>query len=129
MEISMDARMFARAILIGALAFALVSIAVAEQGFRKLTGQQIRAKFAGMELTDEVHWYDFYDRNGTLLSSSMGKKRVGKWWIEKDQLCIDVDGETMVRCYEVRASGNKVELRAEGAYPLDAVLRMPIGQR
>jgi hypothetical protein len=119
----------ARTILAGALALALLSTAAAQQGFRKLTGQQIRAKFAGMELTDEVHWYDFYDRSGTLLSSSMGKKRVGKWWIEKDQLCIDVDGETMVRCYEVRASGNKVELRAEGAYPLDAVLRMPIGRR
>jgi hypothetical protein len=118
--------MLARTILAGVLALALVSTATAEQKFRKLTGQQIRAKFAGMELTDEVHWYDFYEKNGTLLSSSMGKKRVGKWWIEKDQLCIDVDGETMVRCYEVLALGNKVELRAEGAYPLDAVLRVPI---
>jgi hypothetical protein len=125
----MGERMLAKPILAGVLALALVSMATAEQKFRKLTGQQIRAKFSDMELTDEVHWYDFYSKNGTLLSSSMGKKRVGKWWIDKDQLCIDVDGETMIRCYEVRASGNKVELRAEGAYPLDAVLRMPIDRR
>jgi hypothetical protein len=125
----MGERMLAKAILAGVLALALVSMATAEQKFRKLTGQQIRAKFSDMELTDEVHWYDFYSKNGTLLSSSMGKKRVGKWWIDKGQLCIDVDGETMVRCYEVRASGNKVELRAEGAYPLDAVLRTPIDRR
>src|SRR5260370_4308391 len=122
-------RMLARTIVAGAAVLMLASSAAAQQKFQKLTGQQIRAKFSGMELTDEVHRYDFYDRNGTLLSSSMGKKRVGKWWIEKDQLCIDVDGETMVRCYEVRVSGNKVELRAEGAYPLDAVLRTPIRRR
>ena len=125
----MGERMLAKPILAGVLALALVSMATAEQKFRKLTGQQIRAKFSDMELTDEVHWYDFYSKNGTLLSSSMGKKRVGKWWIDKDQLCIDVDGETMIRCYEVRASGNKVELRAEGTYPLDAVLRTPIDRR
>jgi hypothetical protein len=125
----MTHRTLARTMFVGTLALMVASTSAAEQKFRKLTGQQIRAKFAGMELTDEVHWYDFYDRNGTLLSSSMGKKRVGKWWIAKDQLCIDVDGETMVRCYEVRASGNKVELRAEGAYPLDAVLRAPIDRR
>ena len=82
-----------------------------------------------MELTDEVHWYDFYDRNGTILSSSMGRKRQGKWWIEKDQLCIDVDKESAVRCYDVLASGNNVQLRGEGFIPLDAVLRVPLNRR
>ena len=103
--------------------------AIAEEKFRKLKGAQIRAKFGGMELTDEVHWYDFYDRNGTILSSSMGRKRQGKWWIEKDQLCIDVDKESSVRCYDVLASGNNVQLRGEGFIPLDAVLRAPINRR
>jgi hypothetical protein len=28
---------------------------------------QIQSAFAGMELTDEVHWREVYDRNGTLL--------------------------------------------------------------
>jgi hypothetical protein len=120
--------MLARTIFVGTLALVVASIAAAEPKFQKLNGQQIRAKFAGMELTDEVHWYDFYDGNGTLLSSSMGRKRTGKWWIEKDQLCID-DQDSAVKCYEVRLSGNKVELRGEGLLPLDAVLRSPINRR
>ena len=115
-----------------AMAAAVVEFAstgTAEQRFQKLTGQQIRAKFAGMELTDEVHWYDFYDKNGTVLSSSMGRKRQGKWWVEKDQLCADVDKESSVRCYDVLLSGNKVQLRGDGVLPLDAVLRSPINRR
>ena len=54
----------------------------------------------------------------------MGRKRNGKWWVEKDQLCID-DSEDPVKCYEVRVSGNRVQLRGEYLFPLDAVLRSP----
>jgi hypothetical protein len=39
-----------------------------EQKFQRLTAGQIRAKFAGMELTDEVHWRELYARNGTVAS-------------------------------------------------------------
>ena len=101
----------------------------AEEKFRKLKGAQVRAKFSGMELTDEVHWYDFYDRNGTVVSSSMGRKRQGKWWVDNDRLCTDVDEEASVRCYDVLASGNNVQLRGEGVLPLDAALRMPIDRK
>ena len=97
---------------------------------RRLTGEYDVDEFGfDMELTDEVHWYDFYDRNGTVLSSSMGKKRQGKWWIDKDQLCVDVDKEAAVRCYDVLVSGNNVQLRGDGFLPLDAVLRSPINRR
>ena len=34
--------------------------------------QGIRAKFSGMQLTDEVHWREVYERDGTLRSYSMG---------------------------------------------------------
>ena len=44
----------------------------------KLTGGQIRAKLGGMELTDNVHWRDLYQRNGTVMSTSMGRKRAGE---------------------------------------------------
>src|SRR5262249_58790448 len=46
--------------------------AAAEEKFQKLRGGQIRAKLAGMELTDNVHWRDLYQRNGTVMSTSMG---------------------------------------------------------
>ena len=115
--------------LIGILVVSLAWSASAEEKFQKLKGAQIRAKFSGMELTDQVHWYDFYDRNGTVVSSSMGRKRQGKWWVDKDQLCTDVDKESSVRCYDVLVSGNNVQLRGDGGLPLDAVLRTPINSR
>jgi hypothetical protein len=51
--------------------------AAAQPKFQKLTGAQIHATFGGMELSDEVHWYDLFEKNGTLQSSSMGHKRTG----------------------------------------------------
>jgi hypothetical protein len=111
---------------LGATTFALGL--AAEEKFQKLTGAQIRAKFAGMELTDQVHWSDLYERNGTVLSSSMGRKRTGKWRVEKDQLCVEFENE-LEQCYEVRLSGKKIELRGEGLLPSDGVLEQPAGRK
>jgi hypothetical protein len=48
--------------------------AVAGENSQKLSGSQIRAKFSGMQLTDEVHWRYVYDHDGSLRSYSMGTK-------------------------------------------------------
>jgi hypothetical protein len=55
--------------------FAFQPPAAAEQKFQKLTGAQIQAKFPGMELTDEAHWGELFERNGTLTITSMGQER------------------------------------------------------
>jgi hypothetical protein len=102
--------------------------APAEEKFQKLSGAQIRAKIAGMELTDEVHWREFYERSGIVTSSSMGRKRTGKWRVEKDQLCIELDKDPPTKCYEMWMSGKKVELRREGLLPLQGVLEQPLAQ-
>jgi len=101
--------------------------AMAEEKFQKLTGVQIRAKIAGMEVSDEVHWREFYDRSGKVTSSSMGRKRTGKWRIEKDQLCVEFEKE-MPNCYEVLASGKKVKMQREGILPLEGVVEPPSGR-
>jgi hypothetical protein len=103
--------------------------AAAEPGLQKLTGAQIRAKIAGMELSDDVHWRELYERNGALTSSSMGRKRTGKWRVEKDQLCVEFDKEPPAKCYEVWLSGKKVELRREGILPLQGVIEPPSGRK
>ncbi len=103
--------------------------ASAEDKFQKLAGAQIRAKFAGMELTDDVHWRDFYERGGSVSSLSMGRKRTGKWRIEKDELCVEFDKDPPAKCYEVWVSGKKVELRREGLLPLQGVLEPPTGRK
>jgi len=100
--------------------------AQAEQKFRRLTGAQIQAKFGGMELTDEAHWGQVFERNGTLTITSMGHKSIGKWRVQRDQLCLDTGQEPGGGCYEVWASGKNVELRNQtSSLPLEGVLQKP----
>jgi hypothetical protein len=100
---------------------------IAQDRFKKLSGPEIRAKFTGMEFTDEVHWGEVYGANGKLTSQEMGKKRVGSWRIEKDQLCTDYGKEVGSSCYEVWMSGKNVQLRIQDspALPLEGVLERP----
>jgi len=66
---------------------------------------------------------DVYERSGTLTSYSMGSKKIGKWRVQKDQLCLDLK-EAVAGCYEVWGSGKDVELRPEGSNSgLDGVHR------
>jgi hypothetical protein len=110
--------------------FAFQPPAAAEQKFQKLTGAQIQAKFPGMELTDEAHWGEIFERNGTLTITSMGHKSGGKWRIQKDQLCLDTGNEPGGGCYEVWLSGRNVELRNQtSSTPLEAVLQKPAPAR
>jgi hypothetical protein len=121
-----------RELRIGGLALlavaALGSTAVTEEKFHKLTGGYIRARFGGMELTDNVHWRDLYQRNGTVMSTSMGRKRAGRWRVEQDQLCIELEGEPIPTCYDVWISGKEVELRSEGLLPLRGTLEPASGR-
>jgi hypothetical protein len=79
----------------------------------KLSGAQIRARLAGMQLTDEVHYRFVYERDGTLRSYSMGVKKVGKWTVEKDDLCLYL-GESDDGCYQVTLAGERVEMTPTG---------------
>jgi len=108
---------------------ALASGAAAEEKLQKLSAGQIRAKMAGIELTDGVHWRELYGRGGTVTSDSMGRKRTGKWRVEKDQLCIEFDKDPPAKCYEVWMSGKTVELRREGLMPLQGVIEQPSGRK
>jgi hypothetical protein len=97
------------AVAVGSVSFE-ISPAVAESA-KKLSGAQIHAKFAGMQLTDEVHFRDVYERDGTLRSYSMGTKKVGKWAVEKDELC-QYFKEPDDGCYEVSLLGSRIEIEA-----------------
>lgn len=102
---------------------------MAEEKLQKLNGVQIRAKFAGMEFTDEVHLRDSYERSGKLTSNSMGRKRTGQWRVENDRFCVEYDKDPPAKCYDVWAAGKKVELRGEGLLPLQGVIEQPKGGR
>ena len=80
---------------------------------RKLSGAQIKAKLVGMQLTDEVHYRFVFDRDGALRSYSMGAKKVGRWSIEKDELCLRL-GENDDGCYTVTLRGERFEMVPSG---------------
>jgi hypothetical protein len=96
---------------------------VAAESLRKLPGAQVRAKFAGMQLTDEVHYRLVYERDGTLRSVAMGVKKRGKWIVDKDQLCLYLQ-EPADGCYDVTLSGKTFTLTPAGlGSPLDGILQ------
>src|SRR6266576_5505332 len=99
--------------------------AAAAENAQKLSAGQIRAKFAGMQLTDEVHWRYVYDRDGTLKSYSMGTKKIGTWTIEKDELCLYLQ-ERDDGCFQVSLSGKRLEMKPSGlGLTLEGVLQTP----
>src|SRR5258705_4745613 len=114
--------------IVAAATVASISVeigAFAAENFQKLSGTQIRAKFAGMQLTDEVHWRYVYDRDGRLRSYSMGTKKIGKWAVEKDELCLYLR-EPDDGCYEVSLSGRSIEMKPSGlGLTLEGVLQTP----
>jgi hypothetical protein len=110
----MNAKTVARFAVVGCALLA-ASTVLATETFRKLSGSQIHARLAGMEVTDEVHWRDYYLRDGSFKSRSMGLTRVGKWRVKDGELCLDLGDKTDSGCYEVWRSGTKVELRPTGS--------------
>jgi hypothetical protein len=114
--------------MLGAIAFE--RNAAAEQKFPKAHWCANSSKIPRMELTDEAHWGEVFERNGTLTITSMGHKSVGKWRTQKDQLCLDTGKEPGGGCYEVWVSGKNVELRNQASsVPLEAVLQRPTAGR
>lgn len=107
--------------LAGSWSFGMNAVA---GGFQKLSGNQIRAKFVGMQLTDQSHWGEVYWPDGTLTSEEMRRKRVGRWRVEKDRLCTDYGKDGGDNCYEVWVSGRTVQIRMPGSedFPLEGVL-------
>jgi hypothetical protein len=119
-----------RTVITALAAVALTTETHAEQKFQKLTGAQIEARLMGMELTDEAHWDETFGRNGALTITSMGHKSMGKWRVQKDQLCLETGDAPGGGCYEVWISGKNVELRSQdSSQPLEGVLQKPRGTR
>jgi hypothetical protein len=116
-------------VLTAALGFvALWTNGNAAEKFQKLSGPQIRVKFSGMEMTDNVHFADVFGANGNLKTYSMGHKKDGKWRVDKDELCVD-RGKDDGGCYQVWISGKNVEFRREGLQATsEGILQRPVAR-
>jgi hypothetical protein len=73
------------------------------EGFRMLTGSQIRAAFAGRTFADDVHFSFLYTAAGKIEGTAMGAKVSRRWRAQKDELCeTDSFGEN---CYSIWRKG------------------------
>jgi hypothetical protein len=54
----------------------------AEENFEVLKAKQIRARVVGKDISDGVHWWEYYRKAGTLISVDMGTQRTGIWKIK-----------------------------------------------
>ena len=90
-----------------------VSWGFAADNFRKLKDAEIKARLAGMEITDGVHWAEQYMRDGSYKAFHLGKPSKGKWFVRDGELCLDA-GKGEPDCREVWISGNKIEFRGTG---------------
>jgi len=53
----------------------------------------------------------------------MGRTRVGRWSIQKDELCLDLGDGPDSGCFEVWLSGGNVDMRPTGlGLPLQGVI-------
>ena len=84
------------------------------EGFKKLSGAQIRQAFVGKKFSDGIHFSYEYQANGAVQGTGMGKKTTSTWKVAKDQLCVTDPsfGET---CYQVWRKGAAVRLSVEGS--------------
>lgn len=105
-----------RAMLAAGLAMAACGGAAAQPGpveFRRLGEADIRARIIGRDITDDFHWTEYYRPNGVLEIDGMGRRRTGRWKIERGMLCIlrpEVAAD--FECFQVWVRGDEVNLRA-----------------
>src|ERR1700730_12325315 len=83
----------------------------AEENFEVLKSKQIRARVVGKDISDGVHWWEYYRKDGTLISVDMGTQRTGIWKIQGDKLCKSNEKTKPLICYEVWMSGDNISLR------------------
>jgi hypothetical protein len=109
-----------RKCLIAALVCGIGGLTVLDAGFaaseklQRLSGPQIRARLAGRELTDEVHWRTVYERDGALRNYALGSKRLGKWSIQGDDLCEEDLLEPDGGCFELALSVTRIVMTPTG---------------
>jgi hypothetical protein len=100
-----------RLLIVAALTIAIAAPARAEEKFAPLKAQQIRAQVVGKDITDGVHWSEYYRKDGALVSVDMGTQRTGSWKIQGDKLCKSDGKNKELTCYEVWMSGDNISLR------------------
>jgi hypothetical protein len=100
------------------------SFALAADKFKRLSSTEIRARIVGKVVTDESHWSDRFEPDGTLRAIDLGVLEPGTWKLNGNEMCVVRKAKKPVtECFEIWASGDEVEYRRDGITLASGVLR------
>ncbi len=101
------------ALLAAVLAALSLSAAAAQETSERLSGEQIRSRVIGRDITDEIHWWRYLRADGALVSIDLGREQVGRWRVEDDLLCMSEESAAETECFQVWVRDDKVTLRLD----------------
>lgn len=98
--------------------------AAASESFKRLTSNEIRQRFAGHTIGDDVHWSYYFGPDGSVEAVDLGQARQGSWKLAGGELCLAFKerGKMLTECYEVWLAGNKVRYRRDGITVIEGLL-------
>jgi len=106
-------------------AFALVaSPGIAADTFRRLSAEEIRTRIVGRVITDQSHWSDRFNPDGTLKAVDLGVVKPGTWKLAGNEMCVVRKARLPVtECFEIWIRNDEIEYRRDGIVLTAGVLR------
>ena len=96
----------------------------AAEAFKRLTASEIKARIIGSVVTDDSHWSDRYESNGTLYAMELGQRKLGTWKLQGDEMCVTRKARKPVEeCFEIWQSRQQIEYRGDGVTLTSGILR------
>jgi hypothetical protein len=96
----------------------------ASEAFKRLTASEIQARIIGRVVTDESHWSDRFESNGTLNAMELGWRKLGSWKFQGNEMCVTRKARKPVEeCFEIWQSQDQIEYRRDGITLTWGVLR------
>lgn len=100
-------------LLVAAFALFSVSTTAAQEGYERLSGEEIRSEITGRDITDDFHWWKYFREDGAIVAIDLGRETVGRWFIESDRLCMAEDTAAKTDCLQVWVRRDEVLLRLD----------------
>ena len=92
--------------------------------FKRLTTSEIRGRIVGKVVTDQSHWSDRFNRDGTLTAVDLGILKPGSWKLAGNEMCVVRKGKvSSSECFEIWMQSNQVQYRRDGITFAEGVLR------
>ena len=116
-------------VALAALSLAFVTDACAEGKFQRLKAAEIKTVLIGKTITDEYHWADVFNADGSLGGHQLGEVQTGSWKLNMSgQICVvratshkPKDDEP--NCVEIWMRGNEVQYRRGSIVLSEGILK------